>query len=116
MMVHTSMDVDIYDVSIHDWAYNVYRIPSCLPSDVYPALSDQVPVPSRLPDRPHAPQDDIQCIHPRESMALAALREKNSFHPQVPPWEEEAECAFVDRINHQNKTQDFPCPNRGLHL
>ncbi len=32
MMVRTSMDVDIYNVSIHGWANNEYRTTSCLPS------------------------------------------------------------------------------------
>jgi hypothetical protein len=39
-------------------------------------------------------------------MAMAALREKNSYHPQVPAQEEEAECAFLDGSDqHQIKAQ-----------
>ncbi len=41
-----------------------------------------MPVPSCLPDGSHAPQDDIQCLYPRESMAVAAPREKDSFIPK----------------------------------
>ena len=33
MMVHTSMDVDVYNVSIHGWAGNAHRTPSHLHSN-----------------------------------------------------------------------------------
>ena len=48
--------------------------------------------------------------------AVAAQREENTFHPQAPTREEEAERAFADGINFQGKTQDLPCPNCGLRL
>jgi hypothetical protein len=116
MTVHTSMGVDNHNVSIHGWANNAYRTPSCLPSYVHHALSALVPAPSRLPDRSQTPEGNIQHFHLRESMAMAAQREENSFHPQVPPREEEAKRLFADGINFQGKTQDLPCPNRGLPL
>jgi hypothetical protein len=80
-MVCASMDVDVYDASIHGWANNAHRTFSCLPSNFYHAISAPMPVPGCLPDGSHSPQDDIQRLHPRESMAVAALREKNSFNP-----------------------------------
>ncbi len=49
-------------------------------------------------------------------MAVAKQREENSFHPQAPPQEEEAERPFADGIDFQGKTQDLPCPSRDLHL
>jgi hypothetical protein len=104
------MDVDVNDVSIHGWANNAHRTSSCLPS----AISAPMPVPSCLPNGSRAPQDDIQCLRLRESMAVATPREKNSFHSQAPPREEEAERAFDKRSNHQIKTMDLPLPNRGF--
>jgi hypothetical protein len=38
-MVRTSMDVDVYDVSIHGWANNAHRTPSRLPSNLHYAIS-----------------------------------------------------------------------------
>jgi hypothetical protein len=102
MMVHASMgvDVDVYNVSIHGWANNAYRTPSCLPLSVNHALPAQIPVPSRLPNRPHAPEDNVSHLHPLESMAVAALRKKNSYHHQAPLREEEAKHVFADRSEH----------------
>jgi hypothetical protein len=40
-------------------------------------------------------------------MTVAALKEKNSFHPYAPMREEEAEHTFADRINHQIKIMDL---------
>jgi hypothetical protein len=100
MMVRASMGVDIYNVSIHGWAVNAYRTPSCLPLRVHHALPFQMLVPSLLPKGSHNPQDNIQHLCPRESMVVAAQREKNSFHPQVPLQEEETKRAFADRSNH----------------
>jgi hypothetical protein len=37
-MVHASMGVDIHNVSIHGWANNAYRTPSCLPLFTMPYL------------------------------------------------------------------------------
>jgi hypothetical protein len=116
MTVCTSMDVDIYDISIHGWANNAYRTPSCLPLHVHHALPAPMLVPSRLPKGSHTLQDNIRRLCPRESMALAAQREENSFHPQVPKWEEETKCAFADGSNHQIKTPDVPHPSCGLCL
>jgi hypothetical protein len=110
------MGVDVYNVSIHGWADNAYRTPSCLPLYVHHAVPAPIPVPSHLPNRPHAPHDDIQRLCPRESMAVDAPREKDSFHPQVPLREEEAEHAFADRSNHQIKTLDLPRPNCGFRV
>jgi hypothetical protein len=76
-MVRVSMGVDIHNVSIHGWADNAYRAPSHLPSNFYHAIPALMLVPSRLPDRPNALQDDIQRLPPREFMAVAAPKEKN---------------------------------------
>ncbi len=114
--MRASMDVFIYDISIHGWANSAYRTPSCLPLSVHHAISAPMPLPSRLPDRSRAPQDNIQCLCPREYMAVAAPREKNSFHPQAPPQEEEARRVFAEGSDHQIKTWDLPCPSRGLRL
>ena len=116
-MVRTSMDVDIYTVSIHGWDNNEYRTPSCLPSAVYHALPAQIPISSCLPDRPQTQEDDVSHLCPRESIVMAAPREKNSYHPQAPAREEEAEHVFLDgRDQQQIKAQDLPYPNHGLHL
>ncbi len=64
MMVRTSMDVDVYNVSIHGWANNAHRTPSHLPSNLHHAISAPMPVPSCLPNRPHAPEDDVLRLHP----------------------------------------------------
>jgi hypothetical protein len=64
MTVRTSMDVDVYNVSIHGWADNAHRTPSCLPSNLHHAISAPMPVPSHLPDRSHAPEDDVLHLHP----------------------------------------------------
>ncbi len=80
-MVRASMDVDVYDVSIHGWANNAHRSSSCLPSNFHHAKSAPMPVPSRLLDGSRALQDVIQRLCPMESMAVTAPREKNSFHP-----------------------------------
>jgi hypothetical protein len=111
------MDVDVYDhVSIHGWADNAHRTPSCLPSNYHHATSAQMPVPSRLSDGSRARQDDMRRLCPRESMVVAAPREKNSFHPQAPLQEEEAEHAFDERSDHQIKTTYLPLPNRGFRV
>jgi hypothetical protein len=114
MTVRVSVDVVIYDVSIHGWANNSYRTPSCLPLHVHHAPPAPMLVPSHLPNRPNALQDDIQCLHTQESMAAANQREKNSFYPQAPLKEEEAKHAFANRINYQSKTQDLSYPSSGL--
>ncbi len=111
MTVRVSMDGDIYNVSFHGWANNAHRIPSCLPSNFHHAISATMPVPRCLPDGSCAPQDNIQCLCPRESMVVAATSEKNSFHPQAPQQEEEAEHVFDERSNHQIKSMDLPLPN-----
>jgi hypothetical protein len=116
MTVRTSMGVDIHNISIHGWADNACRTPSHLPLHVHHALLALVPAPSHLPNRSQTPEGSIQCLHPRESMAVVAQREENSFRPQAPPQEEEAKHAFVDGSNQQIKTQDFPCPSHGLRL
>jgi hypothetical protein len=113
-MVRASMDVDIFNVSIHGWANNAYGTPSCLPVHVHHALPALIPVPSHLPDRSQTPEGDIQHLRPRESMGVAAQKEENSFHPQVPPREKETKLAFTDRSNHQIKTLDLPHPNRSF--
>jgi hypothetical protein len=115
-MVRASMDVDVYNVSIHGWASNAHRIPSHLPSNFHHATSAPMPVPSRLPDGSHAPQDNMRRLCPREPMAVVAPREKNSFHPQAPMQEEEAERAFDKRRDHQLKTTDLPLPNHSFHV
>ncbi len=116
MTVRVSMGVDIHNVSIHSWTGNAYRTLSCLPLHVHHALPALIPVPSHLPDRSQTLEGNIRCLHPRESIAVAAQREESSFHPQVPLQEEEAKCVFVNGINYQSKTQDLPCPSRGLRL
>jgi hypothetical protein len=110
------MGVDIHIVSIHGWADNAHGTPIHLPSNFYHAIPAPMLVPSHLPDRPNALQEDIQCLPPRESMAVADQREKNSFYPQAPPQEEEAKHAFVNRIDCQSKTQDLPCLSCSLRL
>jgi hypothetical protein len=110
MMVRASMGVDIHNVSIHGWANNAYRTPSCSPLYVHHAPPALIPVLSRSPGRSQTPEGNIQRLHPRESMAVAAQREKNSFYPQAPPQEEETVRAFADRIDHQNNTQDLLVP------
>jgi hypothetical protein len=114
MMVHVSMGVDIHNVSIHGWANNALRTPSRSPLHVHHAPPAPMLVPSRLPDRPNALQDDMQCLPPRESMAVADQREKNSFYPQAPPQEEEAKLVFAEGSDHQIKTMDLARPNRGF--
>ncbi len=109
-MVHASMDVDVYDVSIHGWANNAHRSSSSLPSNFHNAISAPMPVPSRLPDRSRAPQDDIQRLRPRESMVVAAPREKNSFHPQAPQQEEEAERAFDKEATIKSRLRTYLFP------
>jgi hypothetical protein len=113
-MVRASMDVDVYDVSIHGWANNAHKTPSHLPSSFHHATSAPMPAPSRLPDRSRALQDNMRGLCPRESMVVDAPREKNSFHSQAPPQEGEAERAFDKRSDHQIKTTDLPLPNRGV--
>jgi hypothetical protein len=81
MTVRASMDVDIYDVSICDWANNALRTPSCLPSNFHHAVPTPIPALRHLPDGSHTPQGNIQRLCPRESMAVTAQREENSFHP-----------------------------------
>jgi hypothetical protein len=49
-------------------------------------------------------------------MAVVAQREKNSFHPQVPAWEEKAKRAFPDGRDHQSKTPELPFPSCILRL
>ncbi len=97
MMLCASMGVDVYNFSIHGWANNAYRTPSRLPLSVHHALPAQIPVPGCLPDRPHATEDNVSHLCPRESMVVAAPREKNSYHPQAPAREEEPERAFFVR-------------------
>jgi hypothetical protein len=75
-----------------------------------------MPVPSRLPDGFRALQDNIQCLLPRESMAVAALREKNSFYPQAPQQEEEAKQVSAEGSNHTIKIRDLSRPNHGFHV
>ena len=58
-MVHTSMDVDVYDVSIHGWANNEYRTTSSLPSDVHHAIPAPVSMPSSSSYRFQTPEDNI---------------------------------------------------------
>jgi hypothetical protein len=43
-------------------------------------------------------------------MVVAAQREENSFHPQAPPREEEADHAFADRINFKAKLGTYLVP------
>ncbi len=100
MTVRASVDVDIHNVSIHGWANNAYRTPSCLPLHVHHTLYALMLVPSHLPEGSLTPQDDMQRLCPRESMAVDAQREENSFCPQAPTWEEETERAFADGSNH----------------
>jgi hypothetical protein len=114
MTVYASMGVNIHNISIHGWANNALRTPSCLPLHVHHALPASITVPSHLPDRSQTPEGDIHRLRPQESMVIAAQREKNSFHPQAPPWEEEAEHEFADGISNQNKTLDLPRPNHGF--
>ena len=80
MIVRTSMDVDVYNVGIHGWANNRYRTTNCLPSVFHDTIPAQVPMQSRLPNRPQTPKDDVPHLHPREFLALATPRETNSFH------------------------------------
>ncbi len=44
MMMHASMDVYIYNISIHGWANNGFRTTSCLPSVFHHAIPAQVPI------------------------------------------------------------------------
>jgi hypothetical protein len=114
-MVRASMGVDIHNVSIHGWADNG-RTPGRLPLHVHHALLALVPAPSRSPNRSRTLEGNIQCLHLRESTAVATQREENSFHPQAPPREEETKRVFADGSNHQIQTPDLPCPSCGLHL
>jgi hypothetical protein len=63
MTVRPSMDVDIYDISIHGWASNAYRTPSWLPLSIHYALPALIPVLSRLPNGSHAPEDIVLSLH-----------------------------------------------------
>ncbi len=117
MMVHASMDVGIYNVSIHGWANNGFRTTNCLPAAFHDTISSEIPLPSCLPDWPHTLEDDIKCICPREILALAASRETNSFHPQVPTQKDEPRHQVLDRSEQrQSNALDLPCPNRGFHI
>jgi hypothetical protein len=80
-MLHASMDMDIYNISVHGWANNEYMTTSCLPSAFHHAVPAQVPVSGRLPDGLHTPEDDIQRLCLREFLTLASPRETNSYHP-----------------------------------
>jgi hypothetical protein len=80
-MVRASMDVDVYNVSIHGWANNALRTPSSLPSNFHYAVPTPIPALRCLLDGPHTLQGNIQSLCPRESMAVATQREENSFHP-----------------------------------
>ncbi len=116
MTASASMGVDIYNVSIHDWANNALRTPSHLPLHFHHALPAPMLDPSCLPKGSCTWQDDIQHLRPMESMAVADQREENSFHPKAPLQEEEAKHAFTNKIDYQSKTWDLPCPSCGLHL
>ncbi len=116
MMVCASMGVDIHNVSIHGWADNALRTPSHLPLHVHHAPPAPMLVPSHLPDRPNALQDDMQRLPPGESMAVANQREKNSFYPQAPLQEEEAKHVFAEVSDHQIKTTDLPHPNHSFRV
>jgi hypothetical protein len=63
MTVRTSIGVDIHNVSIHGWANNAYRTPSCLPLHFYHALSAPMLNPSHLPKGSHTLHDDIRHLH-----------------------------------------------------
>jgi hypothetical protein len=63
MTVRASMGVDVYNVSIHGWANNAHRTPSCLPLSVHYALPIPILVPGHLPDRPHAREDNVSHLH-----------------------------------------------------
>jgi hypothetical protein len=110
MTVRASMDVVIYDVSIHGWANNAYRTPSCLLLHVHHAPPALMLVPSRLPNRSNALQDNIQCLHMQESMAVANQREKNSFYPQAPPQEEEAKHCLQTESTIKAKLRTYLVP------
>ncbi len=73
-MVHASMDVDIYTVSIHGWANNEYSTTSCLPSAICHAVPAHIPIQSRLPNRRQTPEDNIPRLRQKEFLALAAPR------------------------------------------
>jgi hypothetical protein len=49
-MVRASMDVGIYDVSIHGWAKVRCKKTSCLPTDFLTTIPSNIPMLSRLPD------------------------------------------------------------------
>ncbi len=116
-MVRTTMDVDINNVSIHGWANNENGTTSCLPSNFYHAIPAQVLVSGYLPNELQTPKDNIRCLHPKESLALAALRETKSFHPQVPVGEEEAKHVVLDRCERrQIRALDLRLPNCVFHL
>jgi hypothetical protein len=75
---------------------------SSFPLAVYHALPAQIPGPSHLLDRPQTLEDDIQRLRARESMVVAAPREKNSYHPQASLQEEESKHAFLDGSDQQS--------------
>jgi hypothetical protein len=104
------MDVDVYNVSIHGWANNSHRTSSCLLLNFHHAISALMPVPSRLPNGSHAPQDNIQHLCPRESMAVAAPREKNSFHPQASPQEEQPSMRLIKEVTIKSRIQTYLFP------
>jgi hypothetical protein len=49
-MVHTSMDVGIYDVGIYGWVNIGFRTTSYLPAAVPTTISAEIHMPSRLPN------------------------------------------------------------------
>ncbi len=116
-MAHATMDVDIYNVSIHGWANNGFRTTNCLPSVLHHAISAQVPIPSRLPDRPQTPEDDTPRLCLSEFLVLAAPRETNSFHHKAHMREKEAKRAVLDGSEQlQIKALDLPHPNHNFHI
>jgi hypothetical protein len=80
-MVHAIVNVDIYTVSIQGWANNECGTTSRLPSAVCHAIPAHVPIQSRLLNRPQTPEDNVLRLSPRDFLALAALRQTNSYNP-----------------------------------
>jgi hypothetical protein len=73
-------------------------------------------MPSRLPDIPQTPEDNVPHFCPREFLVLATQRETNLFYLYVPAREEEAKHAVLDKSGKQwqIKALDLPLSNRGF--
>ncbi len=53
-MVHTSMDVGMYNVSVHGWANIGFRTTCCLPAAFLTTISAEIPSQAACPTDPNS--------------------------------------------------------------